>query len=273
VAGDWDGDGLTTVGVVDPATMTWYLRNSNSAGAPDFTPFPYGAPGWRPVAGDWNGGGATHVGVVDPGGNWYLRNSNSAGAPDVGPFPYGLGGWTPLAGHWQGAALPLRAAGGVPTPDRAAPPLTDAQLQGVVSAALARLGGAGVPPALVRQLASARYEVGPVSGGDLGLAYPGDQRAVFSADAAGSGWFVDPTPLADEEFRPGAPGAPRTAQTESAAAGRVDLLTVVLHEMGHLAGLPDRDGAGDGDDVMADALPPGVRRVDALDRVFAATGG
>jgi hypothetical protein len=49
--GDWDGDGTTTVDVVDPATMTWYLRNSNTPGAPDVTPFAYGMPAWTPVAG------------------------------------------------------------------------------------------------------------------------------------------------------------------------------------------------------------------------------
>jgi hypothetical protein len=48
----------------------------------------------------------------------------------------------------------------------------------------------------------------------------------------------------------------------------MDLLTVVMHEMGHLAGRPDRVGAADGDDLMADTLAPGVRRTDALDAVF-----
>src|SRR5207253_3196320 len=55
VAGDWNGDGTTTLGVVDPGSMTWYLRNENSAGTPDAAPpFAYGLPGWKPVAGDWN---------------------------------------------------------------------------------------------------------------------------------------------------------------------------------------------------------------------------
>jgi hypothetical protein len=53
VAGDWDGNGTTTVGVVDPSG-NWYLRDSNSAGPPDVGPFPYGLGGWTPVAGHWN---------------------------------------------------------------------------------------------------------------------------------------------------------------------------------------------------------------------------
>jgi hypothetical protein len=110
VVGDWTGSGKTTVGVVDPSTMTWYLRNSNSAGAPDITPFAYGGVGWQPVAGDWGGNGTSTPAVVDPLGNWYIRNSNSAGAPDVAPFAYGLGGWAPVAGNWDFPARPLRAA-------------------------------------------------------------------------------------------------------------------------------------------------------------------
>jgi hypothetical protein len=93
----------STVGAFDPATATWYLRNSNSAGAPDFAPFQYGAPGWIPVTGDWNGDGITTIGVVDPSTmTWYLRNSNSAGAPDFTPFQYGAPGWIPVVGDWDG---------------------------------------------------------------------------------------------------------------------------------------------------------------------------
>ena len=42
-----------------------------------------------------------------------------------------------------------------------------------------------------------------------------------------------------------------------------DLLTVVLHEMGHLVGADDG-----GDGLMAAVLPEGTRRTDALDAVF-----
>jgi len=42
--------------------------------------------------------------------------------------------------------------------------------------------------------------------------------------------------------------------------------------VGHLAGRPDLDGPGAGDDLMADLLAPGVRRTQALDRVFTTSG-
>jgi hypothetical protein len=50
----------------------------------------------------------------------------------------------------------------------------------------------------------------------------------------------------------------------SPAAGREDLLTTILHEMGHLAGSPD--GASG---LMAGALGLGTRDLGALDQVFA----
>jgi hypothetical protein len=69
VVGDWNGDGATTVGVLDPSSATWYLRNENSAGIADVaTPFRYGLPGWKPVAGDWNADGRTGISVLDPAG-------------------------------------------------------------------------------------------------------------------------------------------------------------------------------------------------------------
>jgi hypothetical protein len=316
VTGDWNGDGSTTVGVVDPGSATWYLRNTNSAGAPDIAPFPYGLPGWvpvtgdwtgsghtgigmfdpstgtwylrnednagppdagvfqyggvgwTPVVGDWDGDGKTAIGVIDPNGTWYLRNSNSAGAPDILPFGYGLGGWTPVAGSWNfPTQLPLLAAG-VPAGDPVTA-LDPGQLGAVVAAALARLRGAGASAGAEAVLSTARFEVGHLSGGELGLAYPATNTVVIDATAAGYGWFVDPTPLRDEAFAVGTPGSPLTALPGTAAAGRMDLLTAVLHEMGHLAGLPDQPGTGLSDGLMTDLLAPGVRRTEALDTVFA----
>ena len=54
LAGDWNGDGVDTVGVYVPSTGTWFLRNSSSAGPADLT-FVYGAPGMTPVVGNWDG--------------------------------------------------------------------------------------------------------------------------------------------------------------------------------------------------------------------------
>jgi hypothetical protein len=148
-------------------------------------------------------------------------------------------------------------------------PLSEAQFQGAVAAALVRLGTAGVSPALVARLAAADYQVRPLAGGLLGLADPAANRVVVSPDAAGYGWFVDATPLTNEEFAVGTLGSPLAALSGTAAQGRMDLLTTVLHEMGHLAGRPDQPGTGLSDGLMTDLLATGVRRTEALGAAFA----
>ncbi len=76
-------------------------------------------------------------------------------------------------------------------------------------------------------------------------------------DAAGFGWYVNPT---DADFPPGDRPDGRTARPGTDAVHRIDLLTAVLHEMGHLLG---HDHAAHG--LMQATLGPGVRRLPAGD--------
>ena len=79
--------------------VSWYLRNSTSAGPPDAA-FSYGITGYQFVSGDWNGDGRDGMGVFS-NGNWYLRNSTTSGAPDIS-FAYGAPGYVPVVGDWNG---------------------------------------------------------------------------------------------------------------------------------------------------------------------------
>ena len=78
-----EGDAICPAGeVYVPESSQWYLRNTNSEGAPDLS-FQYGWPGVLPVVGDWNGDKVTTVGVYDPdAGHWLLRNSPGGGPAD-----------------------------------------------------------------------------------------------------------------------------------------------------------------------------------------------
>jgi hypothetical protein len=86
---------------------------------------------------------------------------------------------------------------------------------------------------------------------------------LLDRDAAGYGWFVDPTPRLDEEFSIIAAEGLRAVEG-TAAAGAFDLLSVLAHEVGHLQGADDLSGDSETDELMSDRLSPGVRRSQAL---------
>jgi len=257
VLGDWDGDGTATPGVFRDGV--WYLRNSLSSGVADIE-FRFGNPGDAPVVGDWDGDGVATIGVFDPSGQfgqkpatWYLRNRNSPGAPSYAPFAYGTAAFQPVVGDWDGPPLALRAAGAA-SGQGSLSALSDEEAGAMLRAAVERLSAAGIVPP------EARVGVRDLPAGYLALAHRGAGLIEVDDDAAGRGWFVDPTPLADEEFTADGRGLPG-----SEAAGREDLLTVLLHELGHLAGLPDEEG------LMAGVLSAGTRHTEALDHLFGAT--
>lgn len=50
----------------------------------------------------------------------------------------------------------------------------------------------------------------------------------LDTDAAGYGWFIDPTPLRNEEFAAGPNPWQLTALPDSAAAGHIDLMTASI---------------------------------------------
>jgi hypothetical protein len=54
VRGDWNGDGVDTIGIYLASTGTWFLRNTNSPGAADLV-FGYGPANAVPLTGNWDG--------------------------------------------------------------------------------------------------------------------------------------------------------------------------------------------------------------------------
>ena len=82
---------------------------------------------------------------------------------------------------------------------------------------------------------------------------------LIDRDAAGWGWYVDPTPADDAEFA-GVDGDLRAGKGRP-AEGRMGLLTAVMHEIGHVLGDEDLPIADHPHDLMAENIPPGVRRL------------
>ncbi len=115
VTGDWDGDGIVSVGVYRTSTnpQQFLLRNSNSAGSPNHT-ISTGPPsfGYKPVAGKWNGTSQTKIGVYNPGTapgtrrGFYLDNGDKVvnGCPPDFCFytdTITLAEDIPIAGDWN----------------------------------------------------------------------------------------------------------------------------------------------------------------------------
>jgi glucose/arabinose dehydrogenase len=105
IAGDWNGDLVSTPGIYTRSTGTFALRNSNDPGSADFF-FNFGSANlsFVPVNGDWDGNGTVTPGLYDPAtGNFFLRNSNSPGNADI-TFSFGAGGvgLVPIIGDWNG---------------------------------------------------------------------------------------------------------------------------------------------------------------------------
>lgn len=101
----------------------------------------------------------------------------------------------------------------------------------------------------LQALKAVRLAVADLPDGELAQYFEG--TITLDVDAAGNGWFIDATPADNREFS----GAGTVLQARSGdASARIDLLSVLAHEMGHAMGLAHAEGG-----VMSAELLPGQR--------------
>jgi len=129
--------------------------------------------------------------------------------------------------------------------------LSSAELSPIIAAALLRWEAAGLSDEQLLLLSQTDVSIADLGGATLGLTANGG--IVIDINAAGHGWYVDQTPEDDVEFESGS------------APDGVDLLTVVMHEFGHVLELGHSDGAAHG--LMASELAAGERRLPDMDDV------
>jgi Ca2+-binding RTX toxin-like protein len=133
--------------------------------------------------------------------------------------------------------------------------LTAEQVQPLFQAALAAWAARGEEPGV---LAALTFEIIDLDG--TVLAETVGTTIALDATAAGWGWYVDPTPGTHDGFVPR--GGVLIATAGSAAAERIDLWTVLMHEIGHALGY-EHDTFAPGSElgrIMDGVLEPGVRR-------------
>jgi uncharacterized delta-60 repeat protein len=119
--------------------------------------------------------------------------------------------------------------------------LASNEVQPLLAAAEARWRAAGADTSV---LGAIDIHIADLGGKTLGLA--SGHTIYLDDNAAGWGWFVDPTPWDDSEF---------TTPGNQGEQHRMDLLTVLEHEVGHLLG-KEHEANG----IMAETLTPGTRR-------------
>jgi WD40 repeat protein len=123
VAGDWDGDGRTDLGIFNNGTFSLALLKTNlacprcfpSTVVEPFSTFNFGQSGDKPVAGDWDGDGRDEVAVFRPSNaTFLLRVRIKSGIPCIACPPgdpssfaiithqFGVPGDLPVAGDWDG---------------------------------------------------------------------------------------------------------------------------------------------------------------------------
>jgi VCBS repeat-containing protein len=136
--------------------------------------------------------------------------------------------------------------------------LTEAELQGIVAEAIGRWSETVIlDSSAEEQLTKVKFQIADLSGLALGQAAP--DLVLIDRDAAGWGWFVDATPFNDVEFGLKLSELELMTTGTSPAFGQMDLLTVVMHEMGHVLRFEDLDpNAGA---LMSATLDASTRRL------------
>jgi hypothetical protein len=263
--GDYNGDSTTDIlwqnesaGVV----CTWLIKQNKLTKSSVFGTIDLST--WEMVGtGNYNGDSTSDVlwqnqstGVVNA---WTIKSgvfSSSTKISTMAPSK-----WAVL-GQSRVSTAALQAAT-VNTASTAAA-LTQSDLNSIVTEAIARWASTGLSSAAIAKLKQVEFVIADLSGSLLGKVV--SNRIYIDVNAAGNGWFVDSTPSTDEEFAVSSNG--QLTAVSSAAVDKIDLLTVVEHELGHILGFTDLDALATG--VMSGTLSAGVRKTPSCKYIDAA---
>ncbi len=129
----------------------------------------------------------------------------------------------------------------------------------LLDAAVEQLSGLGFSPEQLEKARDVQAQIADLPGWTLAEA--SSDGITIDREGGGYGWFIDPSPADAVEFTQ--QGKDLQAVQGSPAEGRLDLLTVLTHELGHYLGLENSDGSEAATAFMQSGIRPGIRRLPA----------
>jgi len=167
--------------------------------------------------------GAKHLGGVafDPATNRLYVSQLNAGFDGFDVYP--------IVQVYQvstGAALTAASIGD----NQTASTVSAKQAHPVLQAAIRRWADIGAD---ISSLNDIKIVVTDLQGSTLAMADTSTRTILVDTNAAGHGWFIDRTPQDDSEF---------CEWGNQGEQGRMDLLSTLVHEVGHMMGLGHEDG-------------------------------
>jgi hypothetical protein len=137
--------------------------------------------------------------------------------------------------------------------------LTHAELMAMVPAAIERWRAAGISVEDLTRLRGVTFEITDLPDGQL--ASVTSTSVKIDETAAGYGWYSDVSPMEDSEFDVPVLGRELQTTEHSAAIGRMDLLTVVMRELGSVYLQGKESIPKQLRPLMEGTLSPAVRRL------------
>ncbi|HBB88705.1 MAG TPA: hypothetical protein DC047_13930 [Blastocatellia bacterium] len=203
-----------------------------------------------------------------PAGNVAVTHGTAITGGAACPLLFALGGIVsasdmfPLMWSYDDSQLSAINVSTLATPSNTlSDSLSQPQLDAIVTAATQRWAATGLTQGQLTTLRSVKFEIADLQGAYLGEA--DGNRIQVDRNAEGKGWFVDANPLSDSSFAHTVSATRRYTDPMNDAAGHIDLLTAIEHEMGHRLGLDDSYAAKDRDSIMYGYLTVGERRLPA----------